>query len=470
MSFDTLGLAPELLRAVADEGYTDPTPVQREMIPLVLAGRDVLASAQTGTGKTAAFVLPLLQRLHAVDQVGHNGSQQPHGRSGRTAGQRVRALVLTPTRELALQVEASIRVYGRHRPVRSVAIYGGVPFDRQVAALRSGAAIVVATPGRLLDHVGQRTIDLSTVELFVLDEADRMLDMGFIHDIRKVLALLPTARQSLMLSATFSREIRSLAEGLLDNAATVQVAQANASGELVRHTVIAVDRHRKKELLTHLVGTGRLEQALVFVRTKHGANKLAEQLERDGIRATAIHGNKNQRQRVRALNDFKTGRVGILVATDIAARGIDIDALPHVVNFELPTVPADYVHRIGRTGRAGVEGHALSLVGPDETSNLRAVERFLGRPLPTEVVAGFEPGSPARGLPPLHRSPGERQMPVHASPPPYAHRTRPATPPHARTAGRRPGPMAWDDPRRTASREGRVRRNSETSPARWRNR
>jgi ATP-dependent RNA helicase RhlE len=470
MSFDTLGLSPELVRTVADEGYTEPTPVQGEMIPLVLEGRDVLASAQTGTGKTAAFVLPLLQRLHALEPAAPIGSERRHGRPSRSAGRPVRALVLAPTRELALQVETSIRVYGRHLPVRSVAIYGGVPFERQVSALRSGPAIVVATPGRLLDHVGQRTIDVSEVELLVLDEADRMLDMGFIQDIRRILALLPASRQNLMLSATFSAEIRSLAEGLLDDPATVQVALPNASGALVSHVMIPVDRHRKRELLTHLVRTSRLEQALVFVRTKHGANKLGQQLERDGLRAAVIHGNKSQRQRVRALTDFKAGRVGILVATDIAARGIDIDALPHVVNFELPTVPADYVHRIGRTGRAGIEGQAVSLVSADETPNLRAVERFLGRALPTEVVAGFEPGSPARADEFPHRpSAGGRPVPVRSSAP-HTHRTRAANMPLARTAPRRSSPVAWDDPRRTASRDGRMRQHHGTSPARGRNR
>ncbi|HEY5628556.1 MAG TPA: DEAD/DEAH box helicase, partial [Candidatus Limnocylindrales bacterium] len=357
MTFDSLGLAPEYLRAVADEGYTEPTPVQRQAIPLVLAGRDLLAGAQTGTGKTAAFVLPLLQRLHASDtQAGfapsaHAKPVRPH----------VRALVLAPTRELALQVEESFRTYGRHRPMRSVAIYGGVGFEPQARALRAGTPIVVATPGRLLDHVMQRTIDLSRVEVLVLDEADRMLDMGFIRDIRRVLALLPPKRQSLLFSATFSDEIRGLAEGLLVSPATVDVAPRNTAAELVDQLVIPVDRERKRELLAHLVRGGRISQALVFTRTKHGANRLAEQLGRDGIGAAAIHGNKSQGQRIRALDDFKAGRVGILVATDIAARGIDIEALPHVVNFELPMVAADYVHRIGRTGRAGVDGQALSL-------------------------------------------------------------------------------------------------------------
>ena len=376
MSFDGLGLAPELLRAVAREGYVAPTPVQAEAIPLVLAGRDVMAGAQTGTGKTAAFVLPLLQRLHA---------------DRREGPRRVRALILTPTRGLALQVEASVRTYGAQRPIRSVAIYGGVGYEPQVRALRAGPEIVVTTPGRLLDHAGQRTIDLSAVEILVLDEADRMLDMGFIRDIRKVLALLPERRQNLLFSATFSKEIRALASGLLHEAASVQVTPRNTASELVEQVVYRVDRERKRELLSHLVQTGVIYQALVFTRTKHGANRLAQQLERDGIRATAIHGNKSQPQRIRALADFKANRVAILVATEVAARGLDIDALPHVVNFELPMVPEDYVHRIGRTGRAGVDGIAISLVCVDESKLLRDIEAVLGRPIATTVVAGFEP-------------------------------------------------------------------------------
>ncbi|HEX5396479.1 MAG TPA: DEAD/DEAH box helicase, partial [Candidatus Limnocylindria bacterium] len=340
MSFHGLGLSPELLRAVADQNYTHPTPVQAQSIPLVLAGRDLMAGAQTGTGKTAAFVLPMLQRLNAT---------RPDGRRV------VRALVLEPTRELALQVEESVRVYGRHRPVRSIAIYGGVSFGPQERALRNaGPEIVVATPGRLLDHVQQRTIDLSRVEVLVLDEADRMLDMGFIRDIRKILALLPRERQNLLFSATSSNEIRQLANGLLDRPASVQVAPQNSAIELVRQVVHPVDRERKRELLSHLVRHHVIEQALVFTRTKHGANRLAEQLQHDGIATAAIHGNKSQPQRIRALADFKAGRTTLLIATEVAARGLDIDALPHVVNYELPMVPTDYVHRIGRTGRAGM--------------------------------------------------------------------------------------------------------------------
>jgi ATP-dependent RNA helicase RhlE len=377
VSFDRLGLSPELLNAVARQGYTVPTPVQAQAIPLVLDGRDVLAGAQTGTGKTAAFVLPMLQRLHASRPA--NGPRA------------IRALILTPTRELALQVEESVRTYGSSNPIRSTTIYGGVGFDPQVRALRAGPEIVVATPGRLLDHVGQRTIDLSRVEILVLDEADRMLDMGFIRDIRKILALLPERRQNLLFSATFSTEIRRLADGMLHEPASVQVTPRNTPTELVTQVVHMVDRERKRELLSHLIATGRIEQALVFTRTKHGANRLAQQLERDGIAATAIHGNKSQPQRVRALGDFKAGRFTVLVATEVAARGLDIEALPHVVNFELPMVPEDYVHRIGRTGRAGVDGDAVSLVCVDELRLLSDIERVLGRPIPRETIEGFEP-------------------------------------------------------------------------------
>jgi ATP-dependent RNA helicase RhlE len=381
LSFDRLGLTPELLRAVTAQGYTEPTPVQREAIPHVLARRDVLAGAQTGTGKTAAFVLPILQLLNSSRPAGTaNGARRP-----------IRVLVLTPTRELALQVEESVRTYGAQRPVKSTAIYGGVGFDAQVNRLRSGPEIVVATPGRLLDHAGQRTIDLSHVEILVLDEADRMLDMGFINDIRKVLALLPSKRQNLLFSATFSAEIRALAADFLHEPAYVQVTPKNTAAELVRQVVIPVDRSRKRELLSQLVKSGRIYQALVFTRTKHGADRLAQQLGMDGISAVAIHGNKSQPQRVRALNDFKQNKVAVLVATEVAARGLDIESLPHVVNYELPMVAADYVHRIGRTGRAGEEGDAISLVCVDERPLLAEIERLLGHRIETEAVPGFAP-------------------------------------------------------------------------------
>jgi len=376
MSFDSLGLSAELVRAVADQGYTEPTPIQRQAIPLILEGRDIMAGAQTGTGKTAGFTLPLLQRL---------GSAAPQGR------RKVRALILTPTRELAAQVGESVTTYGRHLPLKSTVIFGGVSINPQIERLRRGVDILVATPGRLLDHLGQGTLDLSGVEVLVLDEADRMLDMGFIHDIRKVLARLPAQRQNLLFSATFSEEIKRLADGILHAPVLVEVAARNTASELVAQVIHPVDRVRKRELLSSLIGTNDWRQVLVFTRTKHGANRLAEQLERDGISAAAIHGNKSQGARTRALSGFKQGSTRVLVATDIAARGLDIDQLPHVVNFELPNVAEDYVHRIGRTGRAGNEGEAVSLVCVDEHQLLRNIERLLKRELPRHVVPGFEP-------------------------------------------------------------------------------
>ena len=425
MSFDALGLTPELLRAVADQGYSEPTPVQRESIPAILAGRDILAGAQTGTGKTAAFVLPMLQLLNAERTPGwkSNGAPEPQ-RDPRNApdprDQRpvrphrdlgippVRALILTPTRELCLQIEESVRTYGAHRRIRSLAIYGGVGYEPQNRGLRAGPGIVVATPGRLLDHIEQRHIDLSKLEILVLDEADRMLDMGFIRDIRKVIALLPVNRQNLLFSATFSDEIRQLAGGILRDPVMVQVTPSNSAVELVTQVVFPVDRERKRELLSDLIQSGRIEQALVFTRTKHGANRLAEQLGRDGINAAAIHGNKSQGQRVRALDDFKAGRANILVATEVASRGLDIESLPHVVNYELPMVPEDYVHRIGRTGRAEKTGDAISLVCVDEAPLLRDIEKLLGRSIPTEVIPGFEPDRSIRPEPIRQRSGGPR--------------------------------------------------------------
>jgi len=365
VSFDSLGLRAELLRAVAGEGYTTPTPVQAQAIPLILEGRDVLAAAQTGTGKTAGFTLPLLQLLLANPPKGGSGTRP------------VRALVVTPTRELAAQVEESVRVYGRHVPLNSATIFGGVNINPQIQALRRGVDILVATPGRLLDHVGQRTVDLSRIEILVLDEADRMLDMGFIHDIRKILALLPAKRQNLLFSATFSDEIKTLADRLLNKPARVEVARQNAESELVSQSVYFAQKDSKRELLVKLLEDERIEQALVFTRTKHGADRLAKQLQRDGISAVPIHGNRSQPQRVRALADFKAGATRVLVATDIAARGLDIDQLPHVINFELPNVPEDYVHRIGRTGRAGSTGEAISLVSADEEGYLADIERLM---------------------------------------------------------------------------------------------
>jgi ATP-dependent RNA helicase RhlE len=439
VTFEHLGLAPDLLRAVADQGYTEPTPVQAAAIPLVLAGRDVLAGAQTGTGKTAAFVLPILQRLHATRPAGP--AIDPRDRRAATA-RPIRVLVLAPTRELAIQVEEAVRTYGAVRPIRSVAIFGGVGFDPQVRALRAGPEIVVATPGRLLDHVGQRTIDLGRVEVLVLDEADRMLDMGFIRDIRRILALLPARRQNLLFSATFSDEIRELADGFLDRPATVEVAPRNQAAELVRQVVHPVDRERKRELLSHLLSSGRLDQSLVFTRTKHGANRLAEQLVRDGHNAAAIHGNKSQGQRTRALADFKAGRVTVLVATDIAARGLDIESLPHVVNFELPMVAQDYVHRIGRTGRAGIVGEAVSLVCVDEARLLGDIETVLRHRIAAEVVPGFEPDRSIRAQPILLRGGGRVVAPGRV--------------------GRTPGGAGWAPARRpgvaAAARSNEVRR------------
>ena len=395
MSFASLGLSDALVRAVTEHGYTQPTPIQQQAIPAVLAGGDLLAGAQTGTGKTAGFVLPMLQRLAAT----HTGAARPQ-RSGRMP---IRALILTPTRELAAQVEESVRVYGKYSKLASMVMFGGVGIGPQTAKLRRGVDILVATPGRLLDHQGQGHLDLSKVEILVLDEADRMLDMGFIPDIKRILALLPRKRQNLLFSATFSDEIKELADVLLDAPALIEVARRNSTVEIITQTVHPVDRNRKRELLSHLIGTQNWHQVLVFTRTKHGANKLAEQLNHDGIAALAIHGNKSQGARTRALSEFKDGSLQVLVATDIAARGIDIDQLPHVVNYDLPNVPHDYVHRIGRTGRAGATGEAISLVCVDENEFLRDIEKLIKRTLPRTVIAGFEPDPRVRAEPILQR-------------------------------------------------------------------
>jgi len=377
MLFEELGLSAELLRAIDEQGYREATPIQQQAIPLILEGRDVLAGAQTGTGKTAAFTLPLLQRLQTSQT---NGQRR-----------RIRTLVLTPTRELAAQVSESVRSYGRHLPFKTAVIFGGVSIKPQISKLRKGVDIVVATPGRLLDHAQQRTIDLSGVEILVLDEADRMLDMGFIRDIRRILALMPKQRQNLLFSATCSNEIRRLAADLLNAPTEIQVAPRNSTADRVRQIVHPVDRRRKRELLSHRIGAENWQQVLVFTRTKHGANRLAEQLTDDGLKAVAIHGNKTQAARTRAFADFKAGTVRVLVATDIAARGLDIDRLPHVVNYEMPNVPEDYVHRIGRTARAGQEGHAVSLVCIDEQRLLRDIERLLKCKIDKEIIPGYEP-------------------------------------------------------------------------------
>jgi ATP-dependent RNA helicase RhlE len=381
MSFVSLGLSDALLRAVADQGYSVPTPIQARAIPAVLSGGDVLAGAQTGTGKTAGFVLPTLQRLCA-------DSRAVAGNKRRA----VRALILVPTRELAAQVEASVQAYGRHLPLASGVVIGGASFQRQAAMLRRGVDILVATPGRLLDHHAQRNVDLSRVDIFVLDEADRMLDMGFVRDIRRVIALLPAKRQNLLFSATFGSDIKALARSLLDSPVTIEVGATNATVDVIEQVVHPVDQARKRALLSSLIAGNGWQQVLVFTRTKHGADRLTRDLNADGIDATAIHGNKNQNALTRALAEFKDGDVRVLVATDIAARGIDIDQLPHVVNFDLPNVPEDYVHRIGRTGRAGAAGRATSLVSSDERSHLRNIERLIRKSIPSRVIEGFEPG------------------------------------------------------------------------------
>jgi len=394
MSFESLGLRAELLLAVSEKGYSEPTPIQQQAIPPILEGRDIMGGAQTGTGKTAGFTLPLLDRLMSSAKA-ENGRRP------------IRALVLTPTRELAAQVHESVQTYGRHLPLKSTVVFGGVSINPQKQKLIKGVDILVATPGRLLDHVGQRSVDLSKIDILVLDEADRMLDMGFIRDIRKVLALLPKQRQTLLFSATFSNEIKKLANDLLKSPALVEVARENTTAESVTQVVHPVDKNRKRELLSTLIGSNNWKQVLVFNRTKHGANRLAEQLNTDGITSAAIHGNKSQGARTKALADFKAGKVRVLVATDIAARGIDIDQLPHVVNYELPNVAEDYVHRIGRTGRAGNEGEAMSLVCVDELKLLKDIERLIKREIPKVTFEGYEP-DPSIKAEPINKGRGKQ--------------------------------------------------------------
>jgi ATP-dependent RNA helicase RhlE len=380
MPFTKLGLSGALLRAVADQGYSVPTPIQLQAIPAVLAGGDLLAGAQTGTGKTAGFVLPILQKLSSKPSPHATGARKP-----------VRVLIVTPTRELAAQVEASVRTYGKHLKFTSTAVFGGVGLGPQASQLRRGVDILVATPGRLLDHQNQRNVDLSRVEILVLDEADRMLDMGFLPDIKRILALLPRERQNLLFSATFPDEIRALADKLLNRPQTIEVAPRNATVDAIAQRVHPVSRDQKSRLLAWLIGHHGWRQVLVFTRTKHGADKVVRSLHADRIGAVALHGNKSQGQRTKALADFKRGAVEVLVATDIAARGIDIDQLPHVVNYDLPNVPHDYVHRIGRTGRAGADGEAISLMCIDEVGFVRDIERLIKRTIRREVIPGFEP-------------------------------------------------------------------------------
>jgi ATP-dependent RNA helicase RhlE len=439
MSFNALGLSDEIVRAVTEQGYNAPTPIQSQAIPAVLSGGDLLAGAQTGTGKTAGFTLPILQRLMA---------RKPN------SGTPVRALILTPTRELAAQVEESVRVYGKYLKLSSTVIFGGVGINPQIKLLKQGVDILVATPGRLLDHMQQGTINLNHVEILVLDEADRMLDMGFIRDIKRILAVLPKQRQNLLFSATFSDEIKELADGLLNAPSMIEVARRNSTVEMIAQKIHPVDRNRKHPLLSHLIKSQQWTQVLVFTRTKHGANKLVEQLGKDGIVGMAIHGNKSQSARTKALSEFKDGKLQVLVATDIAARGIDIDQLPHVVNYDLPNVPEDYVHRIGRTGRAGATGEAVSLVCVDEHDMLKDIEKLIKRTLPQEVVAGFEPDPNARPQPIQLRSgeaPGRGRQQQQRKPSGTgrsAPATKSATPNHAR----KPAGGAPSAPRRSTGR------------------
>ncbi|WP_198958827.1 DEAD/DEAH box helicase [Candidimonas nitroreducens] len=443
-SFASLGLAEPLLRAISDTGYSQPTPIQAQAIPTVMQGTDVLAAAQTGTGKTAGFTLPILHQL----------MQRPLAQ--RKPG-RPRCLILTPTRELAAQVEESVRTYGKYTSMRTMVMFGGVNINPQISALRKPLDILVATPGRLLDHAQQKTVDLSGVEILVLDEADRMLDMGFIRDIRRVLALLPKQRQNLLFSATFSDEIRELSRGVLNQPVEVSVARRNTASELVSQSVVMTEQSHKRDLLSHIIRESGWHQVLVFTRTKHGANRLAEKLVKDGLSAAAIHGNKSQAARTRALSGFKDGKVAVLVATDIAARGLDIEQLPHVVNFELPNVPEDYVHRIGRTGRAGSEGAALSLVDSSEIKLLNAIEKLIRKPIERSTVAGWSPSmvkadpTPERREPQPGRRFGAGQGRGRQDAAPRARGARPSA------QGRPAQPAARNAERREGERSGAAR-------------
>ncbi|WP_081301461.1 DEAD/DEAH box helicase [Gilliamella sp. Fer1-1] len=404
MSFDSLGLDAEILKAIQEQNYTSPTPIQQQAIPVILSGKDLMASAQTGTGKTAGFGLPILQKwLEQKTKDANNPNSKKNKRS-------LYALILAPTRELAAQIGENIRDYSRYLPIRSLVVFGGVSINPQMMKLRGGVDILIATPGRLLDLAQQNAVDLSTVKMLVLDEADRMLDMGFIHDIRRVIAKLPKKRQNLMFSATFSNEIKVLAQSLLHSPESVAVAKTNSASEQITQYIHRVDKRRKRELLSYLIGKNQWQQVLIFTRTKYGANHLAEQLTKDGIKAAAIHGNKSQGARTKALTDFKSGQIRALVATDIAARGLDIELLPYVVNYELPQVAEDYVHRIGRTGRAQNEGQAISLVCIDELAQLKAIEKLIKKPIPELTTNGFEVD------PKIKAEPVKKSSPRRASP------------------------------------------------------
>ena len=448
MSFESLGLSPALLRALADVGYETPTPIQEQAIPLALAGRDLLGGAQTGTGKTAAFVLPLLQRL---------SDMPPSAARSRP----VRALVLTPTRELAVQVHDSLRGYGKYLRIPSTTIYGGVGMGNQLDALRRGVDLVIACPGRLIDHLERRSVDLSGIEILVLDEADRMLDMGFLPSIKRILAKLPRQnRQTMLFSATFADPIRELALEFMREPKQIQVTPRNTVAETITHRVHPVDGSRKRDLLLHLLAQDSRLQTLVFARTKHGSDKLATFLEKSGIKTAAIHGNKSQGARQRALSDFKAGRINVLVATDIAARGIDIDQLPQVINFDLPMVAEDYVHRIGRTGRNGSTGQAISLVAQDEAKYLRAIVRLLNRDMDLRDVPGFEPQTPIRwgnSAPGKAELPGGERTPRRNGPQKHARRPHGDAPRHAHAGPKKHGGQRRDGGRSGGARQGQSR-------------
>ncbi|HEY2394639.1 MAG TPA: DEAD/DEAH box helicase [Rudaea sp.] len=420
MSFDNLGLSPALLRALAEHGYNTPTPIQSSAIPVALSGRDLLAGAQTGTGKTAAFALPLLERLFVTPTAPSGGKRKP------------RALILTPTRELAAQVHDSVRGYAKHLRVHSTTIFGGVGIGPQIDALRRGVDLIVATPGRLMDHMERRGVDLSGIEMLVLDEADRMLDMGFLPAIKKILGTLPRQRQTLLFSATFADEIKQIAAQFMRDPEEIQIAARNTVAATVTHVVHPVDAARKRDLLLHVLSADSRRQSLVFSRTKHGADKLCAHLEKFGLKTAAIHGNKSQGARTRALKDFKNGKVTVLVATDIAARGLDIDQLPVVINFDLPMVAEDYIHRIGRTGRAGAEGTAISLVSQDEAGLLRDIRRLLKKDIAVNSVAGFEPSQPLR-----LEGPGSNNRPTFGKPKTHARRPHAHAPSNSHAAAKK---------------------------------